>query len=503
MDWINYKIKAAEELQKRKEQDCIKTDAEYFIENYVYIEDRDSEQLAVPFHLWEGQKHTLKEIIAERLNIILKARQLGLTWLVLAYAVWCMLFHPGYMVVALSRGEDEAKELARRIGFICKHLPTWMIRHKRDKVDGVPYYDDTTSVITIYHPNGEPSIFKSFTAAPDSGRSFTANLVILDEWAFQQWAREIWTAAYPTINRPTGGKLIGLSTIERGSLFEDIWIASKEGNNTFNRIFLGWDTDPRRTPEWYEQTKKDLGDATLAEYPATEEEAFMIPGGAFFGEVRSNIHIKQPNIIQPHYNRYVVLDYGLDMLAAYWIYINNRGRGRVYREVYKSNLIVSEAAQEILKANQNEKIYQYIAPPDLWNRNRDTGKSTAQLFQEHGIYLMQASNDFEQGCLNMKEWLKPIEERDEQTGEIITTANLTIDEGAAPNLWKALVNIQKDKKNPNVYSKEPHNLTHAPDAIRYWTAGRPIPAQLEKPKPNRQNTFETYENERNEVITWK
>ena len=499
MDWINYKIKAAEELQKRKEQDCIKTDAEYFIENYVYIEDRDSEQLAVPFHLWEGQKHTLKEIIAERLNIILKARQLGLTWLVLAYAIWNMLFNAGYMIVALSKKDDDAKELVRRVGFMLRHMPEWLTRHKRDSANwaGITW-EDTTSTITIHHPSSEDSIFKSFTAAPDSGRSFTANLVILDEWAFQQWAREIWAAAYPTINRPTGGKLIGLSTIERGSLFEDIWI----GDNNFNKIFLGWDTDPRRTPEWYEQTKKDLGDATLAEYPATPEEAFMIPGGAFFGEMRAHIHIKQPDIIQPHYNRYVCIDYGLDMLAAYWIYINNRGRGRVYREVYKSNLIVSEAAQEILKANQNEKIYQYIAPPDLWNRNRDTGKSTAQLFQEHGIYLMQASNDFEQGCLNMKEWLKPIEERDEQTGEIITTANLTIDEGAAPNLWKALVNIQKDKKNPNVYSKEPHNLTHAPDAIRYWTAGRPIPAQLEKPKPNRQNTFETYENERNEVITW-
>jgi hypothetical protein len=327
-------------------------------------------------------------------------------------------------------------------------------------------------------------------------------LVILDEWAFQQWARDIWTAAYPTINRPTGGKLIGLSTIERGSLFEEIWLKSKEGNNTFNRIFLGWDTDPRRTREWYEQTKKDLGDATLAEYPATEEEAFMIPGGAFFGEVRSNIHIKQPDTIQPHFNRYVCIDYGLDMLAAYWIYLNNRGRARVYRELYKTGLIVSEAAEEILKSNQGEKIYQYIAPPDLWNRNRDTGKSTATLFQERGIYLMQASNDFEQGCLNMKEWLRPIQEADEQTGETITTANLTIDEGAAPNLWKSLVNIQKDKNKPNVYAKTPHDLTHAPDSIRYFTAGRPTPAQVQQPRLNRQNTFETYEEERNEVITW-
>jgi len=503
MDWITYKIKAAEELQRRAEQDRIKVDAEYFIENYVYIEDRDSEQLAVLFHLWDGQKIALEAFENERLNIVLKARQLGLTWLTLAYAVWNMIFNAGFMIVALSKKDDDAKELVRRTGFILRHMPEWLIRHKRDSAgwQGITW-EDTTSTITIHFPNGEDSTLKSFTAAPDSGRSFTANLVILDEWAFQQWAREIWTAAYPTINRPTGGKLIGLSTIERGSLFEDIWIKSKDGDNTFNRIFLGWDTDPRRTPEWYEQTKKDLGDATLAEYPATEEEAFMIPGGAFFGELRAHIHIKQPDIIQPHYNRYVVLDYGLDMLAAYWIYLNNRGRARVYRELYKTGLIVSEAAEEILKSNQGEKIYQYIAPPDLWNRNRDTGKSTATLFQERGIYLMQASNDFEQGCLNMKEWLRPVQEPDEHTGEAITTANLTIDEGAAPSLWRCLVNIQKDKKNPNVYAKEPHELTHSIDSIRYFTAGRPIPATVQRKRPNRQHTFETYENERNEVITW-
>ncbi|MDD4690585.1 MAG: hypothetical protein PHE51_12695 [Eubacteriales bacterium] len=499
MDWITYKIKAAEELQRRKEQDRIKTDVEYFIENYVYIEDRDSAELAVLFHLWQGQKTALEAFKNERLNIVLKARQLGLTWLTLAFAVWNMLFNTGYMIVALSKKDDDAKELVRRAGFILRHMPEWLTRHKRDSAgwQGMTW-EDTTSTITIHFPNGEDSTFKSFTAAPDSGRSFTANLVILDEWAFQQWAREIWTAAYPTINRPTGGKLIGLSTIERGSLFEDIWI----GDNNFNKIFLGWDTDPRRTQAWYEQTKKDLGDATLAEYPATEEEAFMIPGGAFFGEIRSNIHIKEPDIIEPYYNRYVCIDYGLDMLAAYWIYINNRGRARVYRELYKSGLIVSQAAEEILKNNQGEKIYQYIAPPDLWNRNRDTGKSTAQLFQEHGIYLMQASNDFEQGCLNMKEWLRPIQEPDEHTGNIITTANLTIDEGTAPNLWKSLLNIQKDEKRPNVYAKTPHDLTHAPDSIRYFTAGRPIPAQIPQPRPNRQNTFETYEEERNEVITW-
>jgi hypothetical protein len=56
----------------------------------------------------------------------------------------------------------------------------------------------------------------------------------------------------------------------------------------------------------------------------------------------------------------------------------------------------------------------------------------------------------------MKEWLKPIDEK----------ARLTILEGCAPNLYRCLQKIQKDKKRPNVYAKDPHDLTHDVDSLR-------------------------------------
>ena len=96
-------------LLEVEERERMKADCEHFIENYVYIEDRDSPELAVLFHLWEGQKKALNSFLTERLNIVLKARQLGLTWLALAYAVWCMVFRAGFSVVALSKKEDDAK----------------------------------------------------------------------------------------------------------------------------------------------------------------------------------------------------------------------------------------------------------------------------------------------------------------------------------------------------------------------------------------------------------
>lgn len=439
---------------------------EYFIEHFVFIEDRDTVGLATPFTLWDGQKKALQSFVNERLNIVLKARQLGFTWLSLAYAIWGLIFIEGYSVVSLSKSEEDAKELVRRVKFILRYMPIWLIKEKGTQGTAPLEWDGTALQVTIYR-KGEASIFKSFPAAQDSGRSFTASLVVLDEWAFQQWAREIWTAAYPTINRPTGGKLIGLSTIKRGTLFEDIWVKSVSGDNNFKRTFLSWNADPRRTKEWYEQTRKDMGEAVYSEYPCNEEEAFTVVGGRFFNEFRQDIHTIEPFNIPDDWRRYVTIDYGLDMLAAYWIAIDNHNKAYVYKEVYKSGLIISDAAKAIIKANADDNIKTYFAPPDLWNRRQETGKSAIELFYNNGISFTKSINDRVQGWYNLKEWLKPFE--DEQG---ILTANLVIFKNCQ-NLIRTLPQLQFDSSDPNDVSDQPHELTHAPDAIRGFIAGRP------------------------------
>ena len=106
------------------------------------------------------------------------------------------------------------------------------------------------------------------------GRSFTADLIVIDEWAFQQFAREIWASAFPVVNRPEGGRVIGLSTIKRGTLFEEIFTGRGNG---FHKLFLPWSADPRRDKAWYRRTLAALGrDRTLQEYPASVEEALTV-----------------------------------------------------------------------------------------------------------------------------------------------------------------------------------------------------------------------------------
>jgi phage terminase large subunit len=219
------------------------------------------------------------------------------------------------------------------------------------------------------------------------------------------------------------------------------------------------------------------------QYAMLAEGKFVKGKGAYFYEFQRHIHVIEPFIIPKDWRRYRVLDYGLDKLACYWIALDYQGKAYVYKELWESDLIVSQAAKRIIEFTlPDENIYQTIAPPDLWNRNRDTGDSTAKIFSDNGINLTEASNRVEQGCLDLKEWLAPFETRHEQTGEIYRTANMLITDNCK-NLIHSMMNILKDEKNPNIYATQPHDLTHSIDACRYFCAGRPYPPKIAAEKP--------------------
>lgn len=469
---------------------------EYFIDTYGHIEVKDADEIIQPFRMWKEQREAVESIMTHRLNAILKARQLGISWLVMHIAAHQILCTKGATAIGLSKTEEEAKELVRRLGVIL----TWMPELIADKDhipqgwDG-PVFRQTALEIKITFPDRSESVFKAFPSSPGAGRSFTANLIIFDEWAFQQFAREIWQAGFPTINRPSGGRVIGLSTIQRGTLFEEIFT---DPDNGFNKIFIPWHADPSRDEIWYENTKRTLGDLISDEYPATVEEALMVPGGAYFPEVTRKTHETDVPLMGKLL-RYVAIDYGLDMLSAHWIRVDVTGRAQVYREYDCPDLTVSQAAEVLLSITAEEYVSAWLAPPDLWNRRQETGKSVAQIFQEHGISLVKTSNDLFDGCMGMKEWLRVPRN---EFGDQIDEPALTVMKDCAPNLLRCLQKIQKDKNKPNVYSKTPHDLTHDVDSVRcfcVWWVRSPKADSTVKKKKWREDLIEDYKNANKEI----
>ncbi len=485
-----------DEIEKCKNS-CVR-----FIRKWVYIENKDeagsSGGIAVKFTLWTLQLKAMAAILFYRLLVILKARQLGATWICLAYAVWRLLFQPGYTVVALSKKEDpDAKELVRRVTFILSKLPPWMVMQrnqenkKKLKLFSGPTWESTTLTVTIHHPGGEPSVFRSMAAAADSGRSFTANLVMLDEWAFQQWASDIFDSAYPTINRPTGGQVIGLSTNKRGSFFENV--CKMFADFGFHRIFLPWWTDPRRDKAWYEASKKALPHSYRQEYPATAEEAMSAGESTAFPEFSYDIHVCKPFKIPAWWRRWRSNDPGYtDPFSWYAIAVSPEGKVYIYREYTRSEkdprVAYSEQARQFSKQCVMgseagtpdigedgkpipEKFGFTVCGRDVWNRDRidgvSSGKSIAEYYLEGGVKgCIEPPRDTKTDRILRKavwhEYLKVYE--DENTGR--TTAKLQIF-STCTALIEALPELIVDEKDREKVALEPHVYTNPYDGAGY------------------------------------
>ena len=236
----------------------------------------------------------------------------------------------------------------------------------------------------------------------------------------------------------------------------------------------------------------------LQNLPEKEKKALLygewdIFDGQFFTEFKRDIHVCKPFEIPKTWRIFRTRDYGLDMCACYWIALDWNMNAYVYKELYESNLIVSEAARKINEMT-TEDIYCDYAPPDLWNRNRDTGKSTSDIFAESGQYLTKADNNRVTGWLAVHEWLKVIEdEQGQKTCKLHIFSNCV-------NLIRTLPAVQHDEKNPNDVANEPHELTHSVDAIRgfcvYWTQ-EPIFVEKKKELP-----FELRTDEPDDEIWW-
>ena len=66
-------------------------DPVYFTINYCRISH--PQKGSIPFKAYDYQQQLLKDYTDYRFNIILKARQLGISTITAAYIAWLMLFH--------------------------------------------------------------------------------------------------------------------------------------------------------------------------------------------------------------------------------------------------------------------------------------------------------------------------------------------------------------------------------------------------------------------------
>ena len=239
----------------------------YFTENFWTI--RHPERGRIPFNLYEAQIETVRSWLNCRYSLILKARQLGFSTLVAAFAYWAAKY-PDRPILMLSRTEREAIKLLQKSKYGHQFLPEWF------KFRMGPYNQTQTR---MEFSNG--SYIESLPSASDPARGESAWLIVVDEMAFLPNSEEAWGAIEPVAD--VGGRVIMLSTANgEGNLFHKMWIQATTGNNRFEALFFPWSASGR-TEEWYEGKKADLPDWLLAqEYPDNPDDAFLRSGRPVF-----------------------------------------------------------------------------------------------------------------------------------------------------------------------------------------------------------------------------
>jgi hypothetical protein len=259
-------------------------DPQYFIVTYCKIYDATD---WIPFELWKEQIDALNLLHDNQLTIALKARQLGLTWLALSYALWLMLFAPIATILIFSKRDDEATYLlsSERLRGIYDNLPDFL------KAESV--IEDNAKTWRL--SNG--STARAFPTT--AGDSYTATFVIVDEADLVPNLNKMLRSVKPTID--AGGKMFMISRADKSmpqSEFKQIYRAAKKGTNGWAFIFLPWWVRPERTQEWYEGVKSDIWERTRSlddlheQYPATDSEALA--------PAQANKRIAAPDIDNCH-----------------------------------------------------------------------------------------------------------------------------------------------------------------------------------------------------------
>lgn len=239
----------------------------YFVDRYCWIYDATAREW-VRFRLWTEQREVLDVLARERQVIILKARQLGMTWLCLAWVLWNMLFRPAAVGLLFSKRDDEAMYLLsdERLRGMYARLPGWM---------------RAASALTDSGHEWQLSNGSSARAFPTTaGDSYTASIALVDEADLTPDLGRLLRSVKPTIDG--GGQLILLSRADKSrpnSEFKRLYRAAAAGGSPWCPVFLPWFVRPGRDAAWYAGQRQDVLERTGSEddlheqYPATAEEA--------------------------------------------------------------------------------------------------------------------------------------------------------------------------------------------------------------------------------------
>jgi hypothetical protein len=225
-------------------------DPVYFTTSYCRISH--PQKGLIPFKAFDYQNQLLKDFNDYRFNVILKARQLGISTITAAYICWLMMFHRDKNILVVATKLGTATNLVKKVKAIIKNLPPWM------QIADISIDNRTSFELS----NG--SQIKASATSSDAGRSEALSLLVIDEAAHVEGLGDLWAALYPTLT--LGGRCIALSTPNGvGNWFHQTCVEAENGTNDFHLSELPWNVHPDRNKAWFLKETKNMSKREIAQ----------------------------------------------------------------------------------------------------------------------------------------------------------------------------------------------------------------------------------------------
>lgn len=262
-----------------------------FIEDNFLVLDSKS-QLPVPYSfnkvqekyydlLW--QDYPKMEGVRE---IILKARQEGISTFVLAMFTVDFIMVPHSVSICISHRKDSTELLFKKVKFF---LESYCKKNGFSLAD----YLQTDNKSSIENRQNKASFYIGTAGAKVGGRGGSARNIHFSECAFYQdteliTASEIVVATSQQVPQDRGMIFIESTANGEGNYYQKEWERAHElGENgksksSYHPRFFGW--QEFYSQEWVDAKKGDFPTEALwkQEYPADADEAFIVSGSPYF-----------------------------------------------------------------------------------------------------------------------------------------------------------------------------------------------------------------------------
>jgi hypothetical protein len=174
-----------------------------------------------------------------------------------------------------------------------------------------------------------------------------------------------------------------------------------------------------------------------------------------------------------------LIDWGYsDLEPGYcgWMAMLPDGTAILFKEWTFKGHIPEKAAKRIVEESKGLNIRFTVGDPMMWRES--VGESIAETMARHGVSMIEANNERENGWMRVHAWLSTV--YNDGTGPRPRLQMLAPQPAGTglgvPYAIRTLPSLQTDPKHPKDITQATGVEDHAADAIRYWASNRPAPS---------------------------